>query len=101
MYAYRRFPARFFLICLLGFFAAALFFGTAFLFRVRLARVGLNSSSAANSSTPISEPVAATLAAFATSLTASPSIPAIEARFFFPIFPASYVHKHNAMLMLY
>jgi hypothetical protein len=32
---------------------------------VRLARVGFNSSSAANSNTPSSEPVAATLTAFA------------------------------------
>ena len=59
---YRRFPVRFFLIDFLAFFAATLFFGTAFTFRERLVWVGLSLSSAANSSTPISEPVAATLA---------------------------------------
>jgi hypothetical protein len=98
---YRRFPVRFFLISFLDFFVAAFFFGIAFTFRVRLVMVGLNSSSTANSSMPISEPVAATLAAFATSLTDSPSIPAIEARFFFAIFPASYIQKHNVMMTLY
>ena len=98
---YRRFPARFFLIGFLGLLVATLFFGTALAFRARLVRDGLNSSSTANSSTPISEPVAATLAAFATSLTASPSIHTIEERFFFATLPASHIHKHNAMMTPY
>jgi hypothetical protein len=86
---YRCFPVRFFLIGFLAFFAATLFYGTAFTFRERLVWAGLSLSSAANSSTPISEPVAATLAALATSLTASTSTAAIEARFSFAIFKAS------------
>jgi len=69
--------------------AATLFFGTAFPLCARWVWVCLSSSSAANSSTPISEPVAATLAALATSLTASTSTSAIEARFFCAIFKAS------------
>jgi hypothetical protein len=66
---YRRFPVRFFLIGLLDFLGTTRFFGAAFIFRARLTGRGLSSSSAANSSTPISEPVAATLAALAMSLT--------------------------------
>jgi hypothetical protein len=86
---YRRFLVRLLLIGFLALFAATLFLGTTFTLRARLVWVGLSSSSAANSSTPISEPVAATLAALATSLTASTSTAAIEARFFFAIFKAS------------
>jgi len=51
------------LIGFLDFFAVSFRFGMALDFRARLARLGLNSSSAANSSTPISDPVAATLTA--------------------------------------
>jgi hypothetical protein len=64
-----------FLAFRLDFFATFLFFRVTFGLRFRLAGVGLNSSSAANSSTPSCEPVAATLTASTTSLTASPITP--------------------------
>src|ERR1022692_4843533 len=58
-----RFKLRLFLVFFLDFITTFFVFRAAFAFRLRLAGVGLISSSAANSSTPSCEPVAATLAA--------------------------------------
>src|SRR5664280_1499594 len=58
-----RFTPRTFLVFFLFFITTFFVFRAAFAFRLRLAGVGLISSSAANSSTPSCEPVAATLAA--------------------------------------
>src|SRR3981189_2749996 len=64
-----------------GFLVAAFVPGTAVVLRFRTAR-GLISSSTASSRTPISDPVAATLAALATSLTACSSPLTIGTEFF-------------------
>jgi hypothetical protein len=61
---------------------AGLVLDAVFTRRFRTGR-GLSSSSTASSRTPISDPVAATLVAFANSLTARSSLLAIEFRFFF------------------
>jgi hypothetical protein len=61
---------------------AAFVLDAVFTRRFRAVR-GLSSSSTASSRTPISDPVAATLAAFARSLTARSSLIAIGIRFFF------------------
>jgi hypothetical protein len=84
---YRRLIVRFFSIGFLDFFDAFVFFEATFGLRTRarLTELGLSSPSAANSSTPISEPVAATLAAFAMSLTAWPIRSPSETLFFFAI----------------
>ena len=90
-----RFTPRTFLVFFLFFITTFFVFRVAFAFRLRLAGVGLISSSAANSSTPSCEPVAATLAASTTSPTASPIIPTIECGFFFAISPTSLVQKYR------
>jgi hypothetical protein len=89
---YRRGPVRFFFVGLLAFFDRTLFRGasdrTFFRGAARPFRDGLtvleaSSSSAASSSMPISEPVAATLAALAMSVIARPSLsPNDSGRFF-------------------
>jgi hypothetical protein len=84
-----------FLVFLLDFGAAFVFFRAAFAFRFRFAGVGLISSSAASSSMPSCEPVAATLAASTMLPTASPIIPTTEGAFFFAISPTSFIRKYR------
>jgi len=86
---YRRFLVRLLLIGFLALFAATLFFRDG-LHPPRALGLGwLEFVLGRQFKQPFSEPVAATLAALATSLTASTSTSAIEARFFCAIFKAS------------